>query len=92
MPTITLWQILIFLCFLLHRFVQSQDLDDTVSLATPATESEPTSFTSTKEFRAIMGGVAGFWGGVFSMGSIYLLMVFAKRVFNPEEGDEKGSG
>ena len=26
-----------------------------------------------------MGGVAGFWGGVFSMGSIYLLMVFAKR-------------
>jgi hypothetical protein len=37
-----------------------------------------------------MGGVAGFWGGVFSMGSIYLLMVFAKRVFNPEEGEEKG--
>ncbi len=40
--------------------------------------------------QAIMGGVAGFWGGVFSMGSIYLLMVFAKRVFNPEEGEEKG--
>jgi len=38
-----------------------------------------------------MGGVAGFWGGVFSMGSIYLLMVFAKRVFNPEEADEKGN-
>jgi hypothetical protein len=40
--------------------------------------------------QAIMGGVAGFWGGVFSMGSIYLLMVFAKRVFNPDEGEEKG--
>ena len=37
-----------------------------------------------------MGGVAGFWGGVFSMGSIYLMLVFAKRVFNPEEADEKG--
>jgi len=47
------------------------------------------SFTNTKEFRAVMGGVAGFWGGVFSMGSIYLLMVFAKRVFNPEEEEKK---
>ena len=40
-------------------------------------------------FQAIMGGVAGFWGGVFSMGSIYLMMVAAKRVFNQGE-EEKG--
>ena len=40
-------------------------------------------------FQAIMGGVAGFWGGVFSMGSIYLMMVAAKRVFNPGEGDKE---
>ena len=40
-------------------------------------------------FQAIMGGVAGFWGGVFSMGSIYLMMVAAKRVFNPREGDKE---
>ena len=25
--------------------------------------------------KAIMGGVCGFWGGVFSMGFIYLFMV-----------------
>jgi len=73
------------------RSASFQDLDEGMISATQAPEDIPTSFTSTKEFRAIMGGVAGFWGGVFSMGSIYLLMVFAKRVFNPEEADEKGA-
>ena len=33
--------------------------------------------------QAILGGVAGFWGGVFGMGSVYLLMVAAKRIINP---------
>ena len=37
-----------------------------------------------------MGGVAGFWGGVFSMGSIYLMMVAAKSVQSGREGKEGG--
>jgi len=82
--------------FLLHniillRLVFCQELDEGLITENHSPDEVPTSFTSTKEFRAIMGGVAGFWGGVFSMGSIYLLMVFAKRVFNPEEADEKGA-
>ena len=39
-------------------------------------------------FQAILGGVVGFWGGVFSMGSIYILMVFAKRIINPAPADD----
>ena len=35
-----------------------------------------------------MGGVAGFWGGVFSMGSIFLMMVVAKRMFKQGEDEE----
>ena len=30
-------------------------------------------------FQAILGGVVGFWGGVFVMGSIFLSMVMIKR-------------
>ena len=30
--------------------------------------------------QAIMGGVAGFWGGVFALGAVYLFAVFAKRM------------
>ena len=39
-------------------------------------------------FQAILGGVVGFWGGVLSMGSIYILMVFAKRIINPAPEDD----
>ena len=39
-------------------------------------------------FQSIIIGVVGFWGGVFVMGSVYLLMVLAKRVFKPEEADK----
>ena len=38
--------------------------------------------------QSIMVGVVGFWGGVFCMGSVYLLMVLAKRVFHPEEAEK----
>ena len=33
-----------------------------------------------REAQAIIGGVVGFWGGVFGMGSIYLLVVFLRRI------------
>ena len=31
------------------------------------------------EAQAIIGGVVGFWGGVFGMGLVYLLVVFLRR-------------
>lgn len=36
-------------------------------------------FLDNTEVRAILGGVIGFWGGVFGMGSIFLTMVLLKR-------------
>ena len=33
-----------------------------------------------KEAQAIIGGVVGFWGGVFGMGSVYLLVVCLRRI------------
>ena len=50
---------------------------------------EPSSNTSltiadhllvSKEAQAIIGGVVGFWGGVFGMGLVYLLVVFLRRL------------
>ena len=41
--------------------------------------------------QGIMVGVVGFWGGVFCMGSVYLLMVLAKRVFHPEEAEKSAA-
>ena len=38
--------------------------------------------------QSILIGVIGFWGGVFAMGILYLLAVFAKRVFKPEEAEK----
>merc|ERR1719431_2398397 len=80
--------LLLTLLLVLLVVTEGQEVGEEVEPVTTQVEEE--SFTNTKEFKAIMGGVAGFWGGVFSMGSIYLLMVFAKRVFNPEEADDKG--
>ena len=31
------------------------------------------------EFKAILGGVLGFWGGVGSMGTVFLLVVMSQR-------------
>jgi len=56
-----------------------------------AEEEEEEGFLQTEEFYSIMVGVAGFWGGVFSTGGIYLLMVLAKRCYNPEEAIKAGN-
>merc|ERR1712154_59762 len=32
-----------------------------------------------EEFKAIMGGVLGFWGGVGSMGTVFLLILLTQR-------------
>jgi len=41
--------------------------------------SDPTKIYNSKEFIAIAGGVAGFWGGVLGLGSLYILMVILRR-------------
>ena len=80
-----------------------EDITESVSMG-DIVEISKKSFMETQEFKvgqriwltifiyffiqAIMGGVAGFWGGVFSMGSIFLMMVVAKRMFKQGEDEE----
>ena len=40
------------------------------------------------ELQAILGGVLGFWGGVFFMGSIFLVMVMVKRCVNNNQEED----
>merc|ERR1712004_204161 len=51
-------------------------------------EAEMDGFFSSLDFQSILIGVAGFWGGVFCMGLLYLLAVLTKRVFKPEEAEK----
>ena len=39
-------------------------------------------------WQAIICGVVGFWGGVFVMGALYLLLALTKMVFKPEDDDK----
>ena len=43
---------------------------------------------------AIMGGVLGFWGGIGSLGTIFLVIVMSKRYccrdFDDKENDKDG--
>lgn len=45
-----------------------------------------------KEAQAIIGGVVGFWGGVFGMGSVYLLVVFLRRLRKHLQNHRKNAG
>jgi len=63
----------LFVCLVLLPLAMAEEVteeEEEVSSQEPSTEEE--SFTKTKEFRAIMGGVAGFWGGVFALGNLPL--------------------
>jgi len=42
-------------------------------------------FMKTREFKAIVGGCACFWGSILGMGMTYMLMVLVKRSFEPQE-------
>lgn len=44
-----------------------------------------------REAQAILGGVVGFWGGVFGMGLVYLFIVFLRRFRKDCSGSVKGS-
>merc|ERR1711976_963916 len=42
-------------------------------------------FMKTKEFKAIIGGCACFWGSILGMGMTYMLVVLLKKWFEPQE-------
>merc|ERR1711868_273155 len=42
-------------------------------------------FMRTREFKAIVGGCACFWGSIPGMGMTYMLVVLLKRSFEPQE-------
>merc|ERR1712110_281677 len=69
--------------------IDDEEEDETDLKSVKSTDLEEyESMISSRDFRSIIIGVVGFWGGVFLMGSVYLLMVLAKRVFKPEEADK----
>jgi len=43
------------------------------------------SLWATPEVKAIIGGCACFWGGVFILGVVYIAVVYIKRNFEPED-------
>jgi len=44
------------------------------------------------EFKAILGGVLGFWGGVGSMGTVFLLVVLTQRYCCRRRQDKEEAG
>jgi len=40
------------------------------------------------EIRAILGGVVGFWGGVFCMGSLFMTLVLIKRCIHRKSQED----
>lgn len=46
----------------------------------------------TDEFKAIVGGVLGFWGGVGSMGTLFLVILLAQRYCCRLARDKDDSG
>ena len=45
-----------------------------------------------EEFKAILGGVLGFWGGVGSMGTVFLLVVMTQRYCCRRRMDKEEAG
>ena len=71
-------------------YFQMRDSDQLGSVPTPPPLFDLAQTTNTSrtlldhvsvsvEAQAIIGGVVGFWGGVFGMGLVYLLVVFLRR-------------
>jgi len=51
-----------------------------------------TSWLYSKELIAIIGGVLGFWGGVGSLGTMFLMILLSQKYccVEKEDKDEKG--
>jgi len=59
--------------------IPTSDVSISDSLTKDIISFQTGTFLDNTEVRAILGGVIGFWGGVFGMGSIFLTMVLLKR-------------
>lgn len=44
-----------------------------------ATQEHSFAFISSQDFKAIMGGVICFWGGVWALGGIFMVVLMAKN-------------
>merc|ERR1711934_1260772 len=59
--------------------------------AVPGIEALPT-WPYTDEFKAILGGVLGFWGGVGTMGTLFLVILLAQKYCCRSREDKDDSG
>lgn len=59
--------------------------------AVPGIEALPT-WPYTEEFKAILGGVLGFWGGVGTMGTLFLVILLAQKYCCRSREDKDDSG
>jgi len=48
------------------------------------------SFWTSREIKAIIGGCACFWGGIFTIFFVYLSVVFFRKSINAEASDSGG--
>lgn len=68
--------------------IPTSDVSISDSLAQDIISFQTGTFLDNTEVRAILGGVIGFWGGVFGMGSIFLTMVMLKRCIHNKTQDD----
>jgi len=59
--------------------------------AVPGIEALPT-WPYTEEFKAILGGVLGFWGGVGTMGTLFLVILLAQKYCCRSREDKDDTG
>lgn len=57
-----------------------QPWNHNISLGTTQTTHDDSFWASNREAVAIVGGVIGFWGGVFLLGIVYLIFVCVRRI------------
>merc|ERR1712029_36060 len=81
----------ILLSFFLHTFILAETVSDVTNSESleemmPLDQVETVEgFMRTREFKAIVGGCACFWGSILGMGMTYMLVVLLKRSFEPQE-------
>ena len=66
--------------------------ESTGRLATSVGVEADNNWPLSDDFKAILGGVLGFWGGVGSMGTVFLLVVMTQRYCCRRRMDKEETG
>ena len=66
--------------------------ESTGRLATSVVVEADNNWPLSDDFKAILGGVLGFWGGVGSMGTVFLLVVMTQRYCCRRRMDKEETG